>query len=212
MLYSNVVLRKMTIFWKLFSKKRTAVVVGIAFFTIGALAGVYAFSNKGLPSEFVSTRDKAAVVSQDIVNLTNQTNETLERANKLDIEGMGTQTLSIIDEARATNSGAYQKAFQLSGYLKDLAESLRYISNRESQRVAYEAIATELGLVSEFIVYTKNVSKFLDELSLAVSQNTAINRNAARSSLDEANDSAKKINALNNQFLQKMGEFDASVR
>lgn len=202
----------MSIIWKTFSHKRAVIIIGITFFIVGALIGVFVFSNKGLSQEFISTRNDAASVSQEIVNLTDQTDKALEDVNKLDIQGKKEQALGLIEDARKTNNDAYQKAFQLSGHLKSLTESLQSISNGESQRIAYEAIATELALVSEFIVYTKNVNQFLDELSSAISQNTSVNRQAAQSALDEANAEAKKINALNAQFLQKMGEFDASIR
>ncbi len=191
--------------------KRALVIVGIVFFITGSVMGVLAFSTKSLPETFISSRDNAAAISQEIVTLTNQTEKALEDANKLDIQGKGKDALGLINQARKKNNTAYEKAFELSGQLKNLAESLQNISG-ESQRIAYEAVATELALVSEFIVYTKNVNTFLDELSSTISQNTQANRQAVQSALQEANGGVKKINALNNQFLQKMGEFDALVR
>lgn len=161
-----------------------------------------------LPADFLDAKRDAASISQKIVELTTATNEKIKAVNLLDLNGKKDETLSLIQEARVTNNEAYSQAFNLSQDLQKMAESLGKIKSVKSQGAAYEAIAVELALVSEFISYTQSLNKFLDTLSIAISTNSFLNRQTAEIYLKEVNEKVATINNLNQEFLVKIDKFD----
>lgn len=179
--------------------------VGVLIYAIGA--GVAA---SRLPEEFVRARQSAAITSQHIVDLATLTSKKLAEVNLLDLEGETGRALALINDARASNAAAYGKAFELTQHLQTLAESLQGISSATKQREGSEAVAIELSLVSEFIIYTQKVDAFLDALERAIRFNVEANRAAAAAALDEVNVKVASINALNRAFRDVIGVFDAA--
>jgi hypothetical protein len=181
----------------------------------GGLLAAYALSGNekqlNLPSDFLISKNEAALISQRIADLTQKTNEKIKAANISDFNNDSNSTLLFIQEARENNIKAYNNAVELSRYLQKLAESLTNIKSAKSQRLAMEAIATELGLVSEFIIYTQKLNNFLETLAKAITTNLPRDRKAIQNSLDEVNLSVNYINQLNYEFLKKMEEFEKSL-
>ena len=195
-------------------KPQTRLIIGISLIAIAVIA-VLIFLIKGsnkeqLPPLFLEARKEASLISQKIVDLTDDVNEKIKAANLSDSNGNKNDALVSIKEARQINTEAYDQAFELSRQLQKLAESLAEIKSQNSQRSAYEAVAVELALVSEFINYTQALNTFLDNLSVAVATDSFANRRAAENYLQEVNKKANLINDLNEEFLVKMSIFDKS--
>src|SRR3989344_9248214 len=193
-------------------KPQTRLIIGISLIAIAVIA-VLIFLIKGsnkeqLPPLFLEARKEASLISQKIVDLTDDVNEKIKAANLSDSNGNKNDALVSIKEARQINTEAYDQAFELSRQLQKLAESLAEIKSQNSQRSAYEAVAVELALVSEFINYTQALNTFLDNLSVAVATDSFANRRAAENYLQEVNKKANLINDLNEEFLVKMSIFD----
>lgn len=178
---------------------------GLLIYFIGAQV-----ASSRLPDEFVQARQSAAAVTGHIVALTKLTSEKLAEVNLSDLAGETSRALSLISDARAANDTAYRQAFELTQHLKNLAESLAGVSSPAKQREGSQAVAIELSLVSEFIVYTQKVDAFLNALARAVETNAEGDRNIARAALDEVNAEVVTINSLNQSFLEAIGQFDAS--
>lgn len=196
------------------SNKRIRPTAGALFLVVVVFAIVYFVSSSSsvdVSDRFTDARKKAAIVSGDIVRLTNETNDKITQINVLDVKGNTEEALALIQSAKSSNSAAYVKAFELSQNLKSLTESLGDIRSSNNQRVAYEAIAIELSLVSEFISYTQALNVFLDNLSQLIVANTTQNQNMVRSSISSVNEKTFSINNLNRQFLDKMRVFDESL-
>ncbi len=168
-----------------------------------------------IPEAFLQARENAALVSRDIVALTGSTNEKIRTVNLLDVQG-GAESVQratgLLQEAKNSNEEALSQAFKLSEHLRALAQSLAGVSPLSSQRVAYEAIAIELSLVSEFITYTKNLNAFLDSLGRSViRRSTFEEQDAINTALRDVNENTQTINRLNEEFLARMREFDKSL-
>lgn len=181
------------------------------------VAGVVFFRGKRndrtivVPRSFLDARFDSALVSKRIVELTRLTNEDIKAINVSDLNGNANEARELIKKARVNNTEAYQRAFELSQHLRKLAESLGELSSNKSQRLAYEAVAIQLSLVSEFINYTQNLNRFFDNLDRAISTNTNGARADVYSALRDVNTSTDAINKLNNDFLAKMKKFDGSL-
>ncbi|OHA70360.1 MAG: hypothetical protein A3D64_03250 [Candidatus Wildermuthbacteria bacterium RIFCSPHIGHO2_02_FULL_49_9] len=163
-----------------------------------------------LPEEFVRAREEAALVSKKIVQLTSVTNQKIKEIQVSRVAEDGGRALQLVKEAKDDNAEAYNNAFELSRHLQKLAESLADFSSFRTQRLAYEAVAVELSLVSEFITYTQNLNVFLDGLQRAIERKTLAEKGTILKSLSDVNKNANKINKLNEEFLGKMRKFDSS--
>ncbi len=186
-------------------RKKLAVRGGLLLVSLGVVgyATYAAFSSSpALPASFLEAWRSAAKVSAEVVRLTEDTNRSIARVNALDAGGDAPQALLGIREARERNTLAYGKAVELTRELQRLAESLNDIPSAAGQRLAYEAVATELSLVSEFIVYTESLNRFLDRVAQALTSHSAADRGAVESALEEVNLRARKINELNDFFLR----------
>lgn len=179
------------------------------------LAGLVVFLVNGKntpPPGFLAAREKAAFTGQIIVDLTQKTYERIQQVRLSDINGASAETLALIKEARDSNTEAYKKAFELSQYLEQMARSLDEVHPREAQQLAYQAVAVEFALVSDFIAYTKNLNDFFDALSVAVVSGLPTDRQRAGDFLSETNKRVATINSLNQDFGRMMSEFDDIFR
>ena len=166
-------------------------------------------ASTNLPPNFLISRQEASVISQNIVDLTNKTDAKIAEANAADLAGDKVKAKALVEDAQNINKDAYQAASDLAAQLKILTESLATM-NPSSQRLAYEAVATEFSLVSEFIVYTQNLNGFLEKLLVSMETDVQVSKEDIANALQNTNDSAKKINSLNTEFNARMKALDNS--
>lgn len=177
------------------------VVVGLFIYLLSSL------QNNVIPADFTAARQQAALISQDIVNLTNDTVNRIESANRAEIGGNPDQLTNLIGDAKSKNATAYQKAFDLSKAIQRMAESLNGVHSVR-QRLGYEAVALELSLISEFISYTESLNDFLNSVFRYVSDSSPVNQKAEIDALNKVNQKVNLINDLNRNFVDKMAAFD----
>lgn len=176
------------------------------------LVYVFAFSGEKAkpPANFQETRAHAALISQDIVNLTEKTGEKIKNMNIPEIGGGIEEALALIRDARSTNAESYKKASELALDLQKLASMLDQIEPDISKQLAYEAVATELALVSELIAYTENLNTFLDSLATLIINRDLRSESQVQLNLRLVNEKITRINKINKEFIKKMEEFDKS--
>lgn len=183
----------------------------ILFAVIFFILPFFVSADPKLPSQFVESFQSASRVSEDIVSLTAKTNDAIRTIGDLDVSRDKEKIFSLIREAREANEKAYDHAFLLSQDLREITESLAGINSQESQRIAYDAIATELALVSEFIVYTQNLQLFLDRMSALAYVDVPEQRASVEEAIAAVNEKTRSINELNADFLSKMKLFEESL-
>ena len=202
-------------FAEFFKKKTFWLIVGLIFLIVFlvsvSLKAVDNNRNIILPKSFLDARFSAALVSRRIAELTSGTSKQIEGINIYDLKGKGFQALALVKEAKENNEITYKEAVQLSNSLEQMAISLSDLPPGKSQRKAYEAVAIELSLVSEFIRYTQNLNDFLEKLDRAISLNNESVRKDVYDALSKVNKSTDEINKLNSRFVAKMKEFDDSL-
>lgn len=202
-------------FAEIFKKRAVWVIAGIVVFVSVVVLFSARVIDRGrnitLPKSFLDARFSAALVSRHIVELTEETNKKIKNINIYDLSGKGFQAMNLVSEARANNGEANREAVQLSNSLEQMAIALADLPPGRVQRKAYEAVAIELSLVSEFIRYTQNLNDFLDKLDKAISLSTDSARKDVYGALTNVNKSAEAINKLNDRFTDKMREFDEAL-
>jgi len=191
--------------------KTFLIVGGIVVVFVFLVYGIFRASSQSfkLPDKFTAARDEARRISQEIVDLTNQTNQLIKDANISDFNGKSEEAVDFINKARQLNEQAYNKAFELSLAVQKMAEALSEIKQREFQQIAYEAASLELALISDFITYTQHLNQFFNLLKTAVLTNKKQDRQAAAAALAEVNEKIKNINNLNQEFINKMSELSS---
>lgn len=179
-----------------------------------ALGGYFLFEGLGsaqIPQTFMDARKEASSVSAQIVDLTNQTNSKIKGANYTELTGDVERAIIFINDARQLNQASYTKAFELTKHLQGLATSLVEMGASKSRSLAYDAIAADLGLVSEFIIYTQKLNSFLESLGKAIVSKTDRDKVLMQSTLDAVNQQVEIINEINREVQGKMEAFDNSL-
>lgn len=175
--------------------------------------GIWFFASKPPlkpPLEFLEARQQGAEISQKIVELTTDTNQKIKEINSFDFSGDYNKALILIDEAKNKNSEANSQAIKLADEMRKMAESLNKISAVKSRQLAIEAISSEMSLIANFIDYTATLDRFLNNLRLAIATSNIKYRRLAEENLSEINDKTLKINSSNQEFLDKIKDFDKS--
>jgi hypothetical protein len=186
--------------------------VGLVAVLFGIAFGVpYLQSRAPLPEGFPEARMRAGQISQDIVMLSNQTNENLKALAALDPKKDKARADELINDARNKNQAAYTKAVELSGELQRMSESFRGIQSLSLQRIVYEAIALEISLVTEFIQYTKDFNNFLEVVSAFLADGSAENKIKVQNAERVVNQRITNINQLNSAFLSQMEKFEKAI-
>ncbi len=164
-----------------------------------------------LPPEFTVGRERAAVLSGRIVEITAAVNERIKEANQNDLGGNPEVARALLQEARDRNYEAYRKAMELADELEAVAASLEDIRPGESQRLAYQAVSLELMLVQEYLAYTDSLNQFLDTLTRALGITEPTTRRAIDEAIAEVNQRGGTINRMNQLFVEKLQELDQSL-
>jgi hypothetical protein len=188
--------------------RKVVIITAPILIVIGLLMYFFtSFQTDVIPADFTAAREKAAATSQDIVTLTSETAKKIELANQAELKGNAQQLMSFIDDAKISNATAYQKAFELSGALQQMAGSLTTVRNPR-QQACYEAVALELSLTSEFISYTDALNNFLNALTNSFLERNPANQKVLENALKAVNDKISLVNDLNKNFNDKMAAFD----
>lgn len=192
--------QKNLIFWSLI----VLLIIGCLVFIYFIWQYVFLTNRATVPLGFLSSYQKVAKTSQDIVNFTDSARQIIKEVNLSDLHSDYDQALSLISQARQKNNQAHDLAFELSQNLKNMAESLDQLKTLESQRLGYEAVALEFSLVSEFIAYSQSTNNFLDSLTLAIAVDNFQNRQRVSEVLKNVNQKVLLINSLNREYLNKI--------
>lgn len=169
---------------------------------------VYLFSQGWFFSGGSSREERAAaILTQEIIDLTGRTNKLIESVNLSDLRGDAAQSRSLIEDARRNNNEAFQKAVLLAKELENWTRAIPDISSSAAQRSAYDLVALESALIGEFISYTGDLNKFLNALSAAVATDNFSDRSLVEQNLTIVNQRIAAIGRISAEFSKKVGDF-----
>ena len=185
---------------------------------VGALiigGGVYAIlqSNRAassVPDDFTTARMQGALISQNIVDLSNTLDANLGKINQLDKEKNYTQALALTQQLLQQSRDIRAQAVGLSKELEVMAQNLDSIHSSDARQAALEAISDRLALISRLI----NYSGYLEDLLNALGNRFAGSApgNAQVSAIvNEINSEVTAINNFNNNAGAAMEKFDKVV-
>ena len=161
--------------------------------------------------EFRVARNNAGMLSRQVTELSNTARGKIEQANDAEKKNNSALAESLLNEAQFANNEAARNAAELSQQLQVLISSVETMPGGSSQRYAYGAMTAEISLVSEFIVYTKNLNEAIESIARGIELGKK-DQKTIDVALERANKNVKRINELNQEFQQKIAKFDISIQ
>ncbi|MBU6500523.1 MAG: hypothetical protein KGJ89_03660 [Patescibacteria group bacterium] len=195
------------------SYKRLVIIMAVVF-VIGG--GGYAldriFWKPGtIPQDFTDARLQGALISQNIVNLSNQSVLDLSKINELDNRGSYTDALNMTTDVIKQSQQIRDQAVELSSQIEVMTKSLSDIDSLEARQAALEAISNRLALISRLINYSGYLGQLLDTLRNHFT-GSKYDNNDITNLVDQINSEVRAINNFNNQATQAMDRFDSIVK
>lgn len=164
-------------------------------------------SASGTPKDFSEARERGALISQDIVNLSNELGENLKEINKLDKDGNLTEALQKTTELAVKSAEIRSRAVELSGELERMTSSLPKIKEEEAKQAVLESISNRLALISRLINYSDYVYQLLSVLRERFT-NQYVEAGKVDSLISKINEEVQSVNTFNQSAVSAMEKFD----
>jgi len=175
------------------------------------LAGYLLIGQSFVPPQFTEARNKSGLIAKEIVALTEESLKNLDVISLNDRQYNFGKALSLVREEleRAKNSRA--KAVELTEQLDAMARGASGITPSSARNLAMQAVADELSLISNLIVYNDALNGLLQTLEFKFSGDIRYDSQDVQNLIKSMNIEAKTINDLNESFNQKMQQLDKAV-
>jgi hypothetical protein len=186
--------------------------ISLAFVLIiiaGYAIGRFGFSSDTIPREFTEARLQGALISQTIVDISNQIGSGLEQVNELDKEGKYKEALELTGGLIEKSQEVRGRAVALSRELEQMTKALAGIKSVEARGAALEAIANHLTVINRLISY----SDYLAQLLVVLRSRFAGEEPGAEISvlIQQINAEVTAINNFNRQAGKAMERFDEII-
>ena len=175
--------------------------------------GVYRFFPKSfsalnsVPQEFADANQNAALISQKIVDFSNNAADDLTKINQLDSQNKYVDALNLTSEAFNQNLEMRNQAVALSNELDKMTQALSQVASLEARQAALEAISDRLAMVNKLINYSDYLNQLLLDLRLHFADQK-IDPNQIEALISQLNSEIRAINALNDQANSEIDQFN----
>jgi hypothetical protein len=190
------------------SRRTKIIIVFLALIAVGAVTAWYSSRKSGAPADFTQAREQGALIAQSIVDLSNQSTNSLTQVNSLDKSGDYTNALILTTNIITKNETLHDQAVSLSDQIEAMAKALPEISSSDARQSALDAISSRLALVSELINYSGDLQKLLVTLQGHFT-GASIKPGDVQTIVDQINTDVNAINNFNSQAQQSMTQFDS---
>ncbi len=174
---------------------------------VGFLVSRLRLSSGGTTQAFLNARSQGALISDSIVDLSNQISKDLARVNEYDTHGQPREALDLTLELRAKVQDVKSEATQLSEQLKDMVAGLDQIKDPEARQAALDAITSRMALISRLMSYGQYLDQLIEALSSHFTGNPDQN---VQFIISQINAEVTAVNNFNRQAHQAMERFDGA--
>lgn len=186
-------------------------IIAFVFLVGGGYAAVHFLLNSGgVPQAFTDARMKGALISQNIVNLSNQSTLDLVKINEYDAQGNYTEALNLTTEVIVRSQEIRDQAVELSSQVEEMTRALNNLDSFDARQAALESISNRLALLSRLINYSGYLGQLLDVLRNNFTGKTYDGKEVTFL-IDQINAEVRAINSFNSQAGQAMDRFDKIV-
>lgn len=178
-------------------------------------------SQNGIPIAFMNARTQSAVIAENIVNISNQSDQTLEQVNADDAKGDYADALTLVSSTIAQSTQMRNQAVQLSNQIETMTQALSGVNSFPAQQAALEAISAHLALINQLINYSNDLENLLIALQarfegvpVGAGGGTGSGGSATtiQTLVNQVNTDVAAINNYNNQASQAMQQFDTLTK
>ncbi len=187
----------------------TKIFLGGAALIFTGVLGFRFISWESIPQDFVDARIQGAIISQNIVGLSNQSTNDLEKISQLDQQGNFVEASNVVVETIKKSKDIRSQAVELSNQVSKMTTSLSDIDSFEARQAALEAISSRLALISRLINYSEYLNQLLQALQTKFARQSGGSN--VESIITQINAEVTAINSFNGQATQAMNRFDAIV-
>jgi len=180
-------------------------IVFAAYFIIRVFLG----EPKNIPREFLEARRQASVIAQEIVSLSNETENNLNEISRLSQEKKYADAVNLVVQEIEKNREAREKAIGLSVQLEKMTQNISQINPKSASQSALEAVSSEVALISRLINYNDYLVQLLEVLRAKFLGQEKNSDEKIQELLEKINNEARAINDLDQKFNKIMNGFDS---
>ena len=118
------------------SRRTKWVIAFVAVIVVGYGLVLFWQSQNAVPTAFINARSQSAVIAQNIVTISNQSNATLEQVNADDAKGDYKDALTLVSGMIVQSKDLRNQAVALSNQIQVMTQSLSDINSFEEQQAA----------------------------------------------------------------------------
>jgi hypothetical protein len=189
-----------------FSRRTKWIIAFVVVIVAGYGLVLFWQSQNQIPTAFVNARAQSAIIAENIVTTSQQSDATLAQVNADDEKGDYSDALTLVSGLLTQSENLRNQAVELSNQIQQMTQALSGVNSFAAQQAALEAISSHLALINQLINYSGD----LGNLSDALQARFAGKPNAAniQSLVNQVNTDVSAINNFNNQATQAMQQFD----
>lgn len=184
---------------------------------ISGLTAVFIFlgyrwlSQSFAPPAFLEARSRAAGTAKEIISLTENSIQTLDKISFYDRQYNFGPALSLVREELERAKKSRQKTTALTKEIGNMTNAIVGITPARVRSLATEAVRDEVDLISHLIVYNDLLNGLLQTLEYKFSGDIRWESEEVQILIKNMNQEAREVNRLNNLFNQKMQELDRLI-
>src|SRR3990172_3599314 len=191
--------------------RRAKIMIALAAIVVGgAVVGRMSISSGKIPSEFQESRLQGALISQTIVNLSNELAGDLERVNQFHAQGNTKDALALTTELFKKSEEGRGQAVSLSNEVGKMTSALSGVKSTEAREAAFESIADRLALITRLVNYSDYLARLLNALHARFAG--VGSGRSVEALIQQINAEVTAINNFNRQAGQEIGRFDQIVK
>jgi len=188
-----------------------AAVVFIILVVAGYAIAVFWGSRNQVPVAFTDARLQGALISQDIVSISNSSTDELAKVSQDDKQGDYTDALTLTTNLISQSQQLRDKAVSLSNQVGIMTQSLSQIDSVGAQQAALQSISSRLALINQLITYSNDLDRLLGVLQARFSGKYEPT-GTVDGIVNQINTDVNAINNFNAQATQAMSQFDTIVK
>ncbi len=190
--------------------RRTKVVIAfIAVVVAGYAIALFWQSRNQIPVAFTNAQAQGAIIAENIVTISNQSNATLEQVNADDAKGDYKDALTLVSGMVTQSEDLRNQAVDLSNKVQQMTQALSGVNSVAAQQAALSAISSHLALINQLINYSGDLGNLLNTLQVRFEgQRLPADSRSIAALVNQINTDVNAINNFNAQATQEMQQFD----
>lgn len=190
--------------------------VKIVVIVIFLIASGYALSQfnftQQLPTEFTQARLEGALISQNIVNVSNQLLDNLKKVSELEKKAEYLEALNLTTQTLKQSQEIRNEAVKLAQELEKMTVSLSGIRSAQAKQAALESVSNRLALINRLINYSDYLNQLLEVLRNRFFLGTSSENRQIDDLIAKINNEVKAINNFNAGAIAAMEKFDKLIK